>query len=110
VRISHTPLRNAALRRAGVLALTLGAAAAANAAVPAAAASSSAPAAAAPQTVFCSANVGPSGLIVFCGGSGVVSVTLVCTTGTVSDLFFAPGTVALTCPSGGTVVRWSLNY
>jgi hypothetical protein len=103
----HPCVRHSILRRVGILALSVGAA---TAAAPAAALTPAHQAVATPQTVFCSVNEGTSGIAVYCGGEGAVSVTLVCTTGTSYGFFFAPGNATVVCPPGGTVIRFQLYY
>jgi len=95
------------IRRAGILAIALGAAAApALAAVAPAEASVTA----APLTASCGViDTGPLGVEAYCWGSGAATLTVVCTSGTAWGLVFAPATITVTCPPGGTMIRWSLS-
>jgi hypothetical protein len=93
--------------RAGVLAVALGVAAvpAVTAAAPAEASTS-----VMPLTATCGVfNAGPTGVSAYCWGSGGVGLTVVCTNGTSWGFAFAPTTLTVTCPPGGTVVSWSLG-
>jgi hypothetical protein len=93
-------------RRAAVCAVTLGAVAAPVVALTPQAHAS----VAVPQVVyFCNFNVGPTGVRAYCDGENAAVLTVVCTNGTVSDLAFLPATLQAICPSGGTVVRYSLS-
>jgi hypothetical protein len=94
------------IRRAGILAMALGVAAAPAVAATAAGASVTA----APLTASCGViDSGPLGVEAYCWGSGSATLTVVCTNGTAWGLVFAPATLTVTCPAGGTMIRWTLT-
>jgi uncharacterized protein (UPF0333 family) len=93
-------LSSRARRRAVILAVTAGAAAA-----PVFALSSPAHA----SVLYCIFNAGPTGVTAYCDGSNAAVLTVVCTNGTVSELAFLPATLHASCPPGGTVVRYSVS-
>jgi hypothetical protein len=95
------------IARASVLAVAFGAAA-----VPvfAPAAPTKASTTASSLTVTCGAfNAGPSAVQAICWGSGGVALTVVCTNGTSWGFAFAPATITVACPAGGTVLRWTVG-
>jgi hypothetical protein len=97
--------------RAGVLAVALGVAAAPAlvAAAPAAAAPAQASSVVSPMTVTCGvSNTGPIGVAAYCWGSGAATLTVYCTNGISWGLVFAPSTITVVCPPGGTMIRFTL--
>ena len=89
--------------RAGVFAVALG-----TAIVPAVTAA--APAEASSLTATCGVvNTGPIGASATCWGSGAATLTVYCTNGTAWGLVFAPATITVRCPPGGTMIRFTLG-
>jgi hypothetical protein len=85
--------------------IALGGAASASVAAPRAV-----PSVAVPQTVYwCDVNEGPTGVVAYCDGENAAVLTVYCTSGTASLLAFLPGTLTVTCPAGGTVVRFTIT-
>jgi hypothetical protein len=102
-------------RRAAILTVMLGLAAAPVLALgTAASASAAAPrtvsSVAVPQTVYwCDVNEGPSGVVAYCDGENAAVLTVYCTNGTPSELAFLPATLQVSCPAGGTVIRFTIT-